>query len=57
MVGMQFGIDKPVSPMIEHVDTVDWVAIFFKMVYDEDCDEFKVVEVLKYNVETWEKVD
>ena len=54
---MNFDVWKPVSPMLEHIDTVNWVAIFFKIVYDVDCDDFKVVEVLKYDVETWEKVN
>lgn len=52
-----FDVWKPVSPMLEHVDTKDWVAIFFKIVYLEDCDKFVVEKVLKFNVETWEEVE
>lgn len=54
---MQFGIDKPVSPMFQFV-TTDWEdAIYHKIVYNEDCDEFEVVEVVKVNIETWERSD
>lgn len=54
---MQFGIDKPVSPMLQFIEVQDWNAIYHKIVYNEDCDEFEVVEVCKYDVETGERVE
>lgn len=54
---MQFGIDKPVSPQLQFIMVDGDVAIYHKIVYNEDCDEFEVVEVCKYDVETGEKQD
>lgn len=54
---MMFDIQAPVSPMIVFVTVDGENAIYHQLVYDEDCDEFKVDKVLKFKVETWEKVD
>jgi len=52
-----FSVDKPVSPMLQFIEVKDGNAIYHKIVYLDDCDEFKVVEVLKFDVETWERKD
>lgn len=53
-----FDVQAPVSPMLKFIKLDDdWNAVFFKMVYDEDCDEFVVEEVVKYDTTTWAKVE
>jgi len=52
-----FDVQKPVSPMLQFIEVQDGKAIYHKIVYLEDCDKFIVEEVLKYDVETWEKVE
>ena len=53
-----FDVQTPVSPMLKFIKLDDdWNAVFFKMSYDEECDEFVVDEVVKYDVETWEKIE
>lgn len=53
-----FDVQAPVSPMLKFIKLdEDWNAVFFKMYYDEDCDEFKVEEVVKYDTTTWAKVE
>lgn len=52
-----FDVWKPVSPMLQFIEVQDGKAIYHKIVYLEECDDFKVVEVLKYDVETWEKIE
>ena len=54
---MQFGVDKPVSPMFQLVTVEDWVAIYHQIVYLEDCDKFVVDKVVKINVETGKEED
>ena len=52
-----FDVQAPVSPMLKFIKEEDGVAIFFKMYYDEECDEFYVEKVVKYDIETWEIVE
>ena len=52
-----FDVQSPVSPMLKFIKEENGVAIFFKMSYNDECDEFVVDEVVKYDVETWEKVE
>ena len=55
---LMFDVQAPVSPMLKFIKLDDdWNAVFFKMSYDEECDEFVVDEVVKYDVDTWEKVE
>lgn len=52
-----FDVQGPVSPMLFFVWT-DWEdAIYHMVVYNDDCDTFEVVKVLKFNIETWEPSD
>lgn len=51
-----FDVQSPVSPMLQFIKEEDWVAIYHKIVYLDDCDKFQVVEVLKFDVETWEEI-
>lgn len=50
-----FHVEAPVSPMLVFVAVDGEDAIYHKIVYDDDCDDFKVVEVIKFNVLTWER--
>jgi len=52
-----FDVKAPTSPMLQKIKEEDWKVVFFKMVYNDECDEFIVDEVVKYDIETWEKVE
>lgn len=53
-----FDVQAPVSPMLKFIKIDDdGNAVFFKMVYNDECDEFVVDEVVKYDVDTWEKME
>lgn len=50
-----FNVDVPVSPMLVFVTTDGEDAIYHKIVYNDDCDEFTVEEVIKFNILTGER--
>lgn len=50
-----FDVQSPTSPDLHFIWVEDWIAIYHVVEYDADCDEFNVVKVLKFDVETWEK--
>lgn len=50
-----FDVQAPVSPMLIFVGTDGEDAIYHKIVYEEDCDDFEVVEVIRFNILTGER--